>query len=205
MKSLSYLWSKVLRRLRGRAIYNSRVDRTSTVEPGSAFVNSTMGRHSFCGYDCDIAGADIGHFCSIANQVAIGGGRHPIEWVSTSPCFYEGRDSIEKKFSTFSRPEPPRVSIGSDVWIGYRAIVMQGVRIGHGAVVGAGAVVTRDVPDYAVVAGVPAAFVRYRFDEATRNALVASRWWDRPDEVLSKCADEIRNPIRFLRKLNQCV
>lgn len=202
--SLSYLWSKGIRRIRGAAIRNSNVHRTSTVEPGSSFVNSKMGRHSFCGYDCDISGADIGAFCSIANRVAIGGGRHPIEWASTSPTFYEGRDSVAKKFSTFSRPEPARVSIGSDVWIGYGVTIMQGVSIGHGAVVGAGAVVTRDIPDYAIVAGVPATVIRYRFDGVLRQNLLESRWWDVPDGVLEQCADEIRDPVAFLQKLSRC-
>ena len=107
----------------------------SKVEAGSSFAASTMGRHSFCGYDCEIVGADIGHFCSIANCVMIGGGQHPVDWVGMSPVFYEGRDSVAKKFSAFARPAPRRVAIGSDVWIGHRAIILQGVKIGDGAVV----------------------------------------------------------------------
>lgn len=204
MLPLAYLWSKLLRKARGAAIRGSVVPSTSTVEPGSAFIGSTMGRHSFCGYDCEISATDIGHFCSIANQVVIGGGRHPVEWAGMSPVFYEGRDSVTKKFSTFERPEPMRTSIGSDVWIGYRAIIMQGVTVGHGAVVGAGSVVTRDVPPYAIVAGSPARLIRYRFEEQLREALLASRWWDRSDTVLELCADQVRDPARFLERLNQC-
>ena len=176
----------------------------SKVEAGSSFVASSMGRHSFCGYDCEIVGADIGHFCSIANYVAIGGGQHPVDWVGMSPVFYEGRDSVAKKFSTFTRPLPRRVTIGSDVWIGYRAIILQGVKIGDGAVIGAGAVVTQDVEPYAIVAGVPARLIRYRFEEDLRSALVASCWWERDDATLEKCAHEIRDPVRFLRALSQC-
>lgn len=204
MPSLVYLWSKMLRRLRGAAVRNSIVHPTSTVEPGSSFVDGTMGRHSFCGYDCEISGADIGHFCSIANQVVVGGGRHPVDWAGMSPVFYEGRDSVAKKFSTFPRPSPQRTSIGSDVWIGYSAIIMQGVTIGDGAVIGAGSVVTRDVPPYAIVGGSPARLIRYRFDGPLREALLASRWWDRSDAVLERCADQIRDPARFLKQLNQC-
>lgn len=205
MPPLVYLWSKMLRRIRGAAIRNSTVHPSSTVEPGSSFVGGTMGRHSFCGYDCEISGADIGQFCSIANQVAIGGGRHPVDWVGTSPVFYEGRDSIARKFSTFPRPSPPRTRIGNDVWIGYRAIIMQGVTIGDGAVVGAGSVVTRDVPPYAIVGGSPARLIRYRFDQPLREALLESRWWDRSDAVLDRCAKHIRDPARFLEHLKQCV
>jgi acetyltransferase-like isoleucine patch superfamily enzyme len=201
---IEYYWAKFARIARRAAIRNSKVDPTSKVEPGSAFINSVMGRHSFCGYDCEISNADIGHFCSLADYVVIGGGRHPIAWVGTSPVFYEGRDSVAKKFSSFARPAPERTTIGSDVWIGYRAIIMQGVAIGPGAVVGAGAVVTRDVPPYAIVAGSPARLLRYRFDDALRHALLASRWWDQPDSILERCAEEIRDPYRFLERLKQC-
>jgi Hexapeptide repeat of succinyl-transferase len=112
-------------------------------------------------------------------------------------------DSVAKKFSTFPRPEPLRTTIGSDVWIGYRATILQGVTIGHGAVIGAGSVVTRDVPPYPIVAGSPVR-VRYRFDEALRDALLVSRCWDRPDAVLERWAGQIRDPERFLERLSQC-
>jgi acetyltransferase-like isoleucine patch superfamily enzyme len=199
-----YYWSKFLRKLRGPAIRGSRIGRGSKIEAGSAFLNSTMGRYSFCGYDCEISSADIGDFCSIANFVAIGGGQHPINWVGTSPVFYQGRDSVTKKFASFPRPAPKRVIIGSDVWIGYRAVVMQGVKIGHGAVVGAGAVVTRDVEPYSIVAGLPARHLRYRFDGELRAAMLASKWWERDEVTLTTCAHEIRDPKKFLEALKQC-
>lgn len=199
-----YLWAKSVKRLRGAAIRKSRIHPTSKVEPGSQFYDSVMERHSFCGYDCDIIMADIGPFCSIANQVAIGGGRHPIEWVSTSPVFYEGRDSVRKKFSEFARPAVLRTLIGADVWIGFRAVLMQGVTVGPGAVIGAHSVVTNDVPPYAIVGGTPARLISYRFDDAIRARLVASRWWELSDEVIEPMALWIRDPERFLREVEQC-
>jgi len=205
MFGLGYLWSKGLRRARGAAIKNSKIGEGSVVEPGSAFIDSAMGRHSFCGYDCDIVGAEIGNFTSIANNVAIGGGRHPIEWAGMSPVFYAGRDSVKAKFSNFERIPPKRAYIGSDVWIGYRAIVMQGVTVGDGAVIGAGAIVTRDVLPYEIVAGAPARHIRYRFDEPMRSALLDSRWWDLDDAIIEQCASEIRDPAGFIRKLSTCV
>jgi acetyltransferase-like isoleucine patch superfamily enzyme len=201
---LEYLWSKIIKKARGASIKKSKIHSSSKVESGSSFFNSTMDRHSFCGYDCEIANADIGPFCSIADHVAIGGGRHPIEWVGTSPVFYAGRDSVRKKFAEFSRPDPLRVSIGADVWIGYRAIVMQGVTIGPGAVIGAGAVVTRDVAPYAMVGGVPARRFSDRFDQKLQKALLASRWWERSDEELAHASLYIRDPERFLQELGSC-
>ena len=78
------------------------------------------------------------------------------------------------------------VSIGNDVWIGARVIVLGGVTIGNGAVIGAGSVVTRDVPPYAVVAGTPARLIRYRFEEPVIRRLEELRWWDKPEEELKR-------------------
>lgn len=204
MWSFLYYWSKILKKMRGAAISESFLGEGSKVESGSSFIRSSMGRHSFCGYDCEIANADIGNFCSIANSVVIGGGEHPTDWVSTSPVFYKGRDSVRKKFSEYERPAPRRCSIGSDVWIGAGVVVLQGVEIGHGAVVGAGAVVTKSVEPYAVVAGVPARHISYRFDEELIEELLNSRWWERADYSLAKCAREVRNPKKFLSLLSKC-
>lgn len=199
---LEYLYSKLLKKLRGRAVRGSRIHPTSKVEAGSQVVDSTMDRHSFCGYDCDIYFADIGPFCSIANGVIIGGGVHPIDWVSTSPVFYKGRDSVKTKLSEHERKPPLRTSIGPDVWIGSRAIIKQGVSVGTGAVIGMGAVVTCDVAPYEVVAGVPARHLRFRFPEEVSNQLLASRWWELADAKLSGSAVHAQDPVAFLRSID---
>lgn len=195
---LSYLIPKALKKLRGSAVKESQIHQTSTVESGTSFVRSTMGRYSFCGYDCEIEYTDIGAFVSIANKVVLGGGKHPMGWVGMSPAFYEGRDSIAFKASTHSRPAPTRISIGNDVWIGHSVIVMQGVTIGNGAVVGAGAVVTRAVPDYGIVAGNPARLIRYRFDDETIRRLLATAWWDFDAELLRSLGDTMTDVHAFL-------
>ena len=110
--------SKMLKRMRFSAVTQSVIHPTSTVESGSSVTNSTLCRHSFCGYDCEIIHADIGSFVSIANNVVIGASQHPLSWVSTSPAFYRGRDSIAFKAAKHEREEIKRVSIGNDVWIG---------------------------------------------------------------------------------------
>jgi acetyltransferase-like isoleucine patch superfamily enzyme len=195
---VSYIWSRVLRKARMAALSDSTVHPTSKVEAGTSFASSTMGRHSFCGYDCDVSDADIGSFVSIANCVVLGGGRHPMEWVAMSPVFYEGRDSVRAKFATHKRTSPRCVTIGHDVWIGHSAIVLPGVTIGHGAVVGAGSVVTKPVPDYAIVAGNPARLIRYRFGAPTIERLLRIRWWTLDDQALLALGPFFNDVDRFL-------
>lgn len=195
---LSLAAFKLLKKLRLTAVKASSVHATSKLESGTSFYFSTMGRHSFCGYDCDVSHADIGSFVSIANGVVIGGGRHPMEWVGMSPVFYAGRDSVKAKFATHAREPARRVSVGHDVWIGRSAIVLPGVKIGDGAVVGAGAVVTKPVPPYAIVAGNPGHVLRYRFSESVVERLVATQWWTLEDESLRRLGPYFNDVDRFL-------
>ncbi|WP_420384920.1 CatB-related O-acetyltransferase [Roseivirga sp.] len=201
MSKLIYFWSKFFKKFRGKAIVNSDIHPTSTVEAGSEVVNSSFGKHSFCGYDCEIINTDIGAFCSIANKVIIGGGMHPMEWVSMSPAFYEGRDSIKAKFAKHKRETPLRTQVGNDVWIGECTLIKQGVSIGNGAVIGMGSVVTKDVAPYSIVAGVPAREIRKRFDEITAKKLLDSAWWDWTDDKIAGMGDYFNDPDIFLSKV----
>ena len=196
-----YYWSKFFKKLKGKAIVGSSIHRTSKVEAGSEVVNSTFDKHSFCGYDCEIINTDIGSFCSIANRVIIGGGMHPMEWVATSPVFYEGRDSVKAKFSEHKRPTPKRTTIGNDVWIGECVLIKQGVTIGHGAVIGMGSVVTKDIAPYSIVAGVPARLIRKRFDADIIADLLASEWWNLPEDTLKNAAKFFKEPKLFIESI----
>jgi chloramphenicol O-acetyltransferase type B len=198
-----FLYSKVLKKLRGSAIRNCVIHKSSVVESGCTLYNTKMERHSFCGYNCEITNADIGSFCSIANGVIIGGGMHPIDWLSTSPVFYSGRDSVKAKFSVHERAAPKKVTIGHDVWVGQNVLIKQGVNIGIGAVIGMGSVVTRDVAPYAIVAGCPAKIIKSRFDEDLREKLLSSAWWDLEDSILLQHGQLIKNPKSFIESLNK--
>lgn len=202
MQPLAYLLAKLLKKSRLSAVSQSTVHPSSKLESGTSFFASHMDKHSFCGYDCDIHSADIGRFVSIANGVVIGGGHHPMEWVGMSPVFYRGRDSVKAKFSEHDREPVRRVRIGHDVWIGRSAIVLPGADIGHGAVVGAGAVVTKSVPPYAIVAGNPARLIRYRFSEAVVQRLLASAWWDLDEDLLHALGPLIKDVEAFLNQLD---
>lgn len=198
LQRVALIAAKLLKKARLSAAKNSVIHPTSKLESGTSFYNSTLDRHSFCGYDCDVANADIGSFVSIANGVVIGGGRHPMEWVAMSPVFYEGKDSVKAKFSTHPRTAAKRVTIGHDVWIGRSAIVLPGVSIADGAVVGAGAVVTKPVPAYAIVAGNPAKILRYRFSEPVIERLLRTRWWTKDETELLRLGPLFNDVDRFL-------
>jgi len=123
----------------------------------------------------------IGRYCSIADRVEILlGGDHRLDWASTFPfaAFAEVWPAAEDGRYHASRGD---VVIGHDVWIGSGAMILSGVTIGHGAAVAARAVVTKDVPPYAIVGGNPARAIRTRFDGATVAALLDAAWWDLPD------------------------
>ncbi len=187
-----------LKKLRFSAVHASIVHDSSKVESGTIFFHSKMQRYSFCGYDCEIFHTDIGSFTSIANGVICGGGRHPMEWVAMSPVFYEGRDSVKTKFSNHKRDSVKPIVIGHDVWIGRSAVVLSGVNVGIGAVIGAGSVVTKNIPPYAVVAGNPARLIRYRFSENIIQRLLCTSWWELPDERLRELGQYFNDVEKFL-------
>jgi acetyltransferase-like isoleucine patch superfamily enzyme len=128
----------------------------------------------------------VGRYCSFANDITILlGGNHRTDWGTTYPFSDLTEQWPEAKGLPSTLWSRGNVLIGSDVWIGAGAMILSGVNIGHGAVVGARAVVTRDVPPYAIVVGNPATVTKLRFSDTQIAALLAYPWWDRPrDEVV---------------------
>jgi acetyltransferase-like isoleucine patch superfamily enzyme len=135
----------------------------------------------------------IGAFCSIGPDVVfVTGGIHPVDWVSSFP--FRAKFGLPGAFKDGMPMTRGPVVVGNDVWIGGEAMVLSGVTIGDGAVVAARAVVTRDVPPYAVVAGTPARLLRFRFDERTVEELLQIRWWEWPDKKIVEAVPFLSSP-----------
>ena len=144
------------------------------------YLNLTMGEHSYCFASHVISGTKIGKYCSIAKGAVIHPAEHDVYTVSTSPNV--PGHVYDEKYGWSGG-----AIIGNDVWIGRNAIILNSCKnIGDGAIVAAGAVVTKDVPPYAIVGGVPARVIKYRFSPAIIKKLLASQWWNLPDSVLEK-------------------
>lgn len=162
---------------------NSNLGSYCVVFYNTFLIDSNIGSHSYIQKNSAVVNANIGKFCSIASNVIIGPGIHKTDRISTHPSFYLKSTPLVKKYSdqdTFDSSK--RTYIGNDVWIGEKSIIIDGVTIGNGAVVAAGAVVTKDVPPYAVVGGVPAKHLKDRFDGETIALLEESEWWNYPEE-----------------------
>lgn len=152
----------------------------------NTYFEGSMGYGSYIGPDGSFLGK-VGRFTSIAGKCYVVAGRHPYKepFVTTCPMFFSLMKqngytfANEQLYDEFKYAEGNHlVVIGSDCWIGYDVKLIEGVRIGDGAMVLAGAVVTKDVPPYAIVGGVPAKIIDYRYDEETIQFLLKTRWWD---------------------------
>jgi acetyltransferase-like isoleucine patch superfamily enzyme len=156
--------------------------------------NVRIDQYSYVGYGTSINYCQIGKYCSIGADVKIGLGKHPISRVSTSPIFYSNKNSLGIKIvegSDFKEFE--EVKIGNDVWIGSNAIVMGGITIGDGAIIAAGSVVTKNVKPYAIVGGIPAKVIKYRFEEEEICKLLELKWWNWSFEKIKKNKDKFRD------------
>ena len=154
-----------------------------------------MGDYSYVVNDSQMTYTTIGKFCSIAAMTRINPGNHPMHratqahFTYRASAYFEG-EADDAEF--FAWRKSHRVHIGHDVWIGHGAIVLPGRRIGNGAVIAGGAVVTKDVPDYTIVAGNPARPIRQRFSEETAGRLVRLSWWDWDHESLRVALPDFR-------------
>lgn len=207
-----YIYVKDKIRYRNFVHYNftTKISSASSFEGANVIGNNTwfcgnMGYGTYICNDCSIIG-NIGRFCSIAPEVKNTLGVHPISepYVSTSPMFFSLRKQTGKTFAKkqlFEELKEP-IEIGHDCWIGQRVFIVGGVKIGIGAVVLAGAVVTKDVPPYSIVGGVPAKVLKYRYDDDTIKFLLKSEWWNRPIDWLEANHELFCDIDEFKRAMN---
>lgn len=189
----------VLAKKGSRDMYNKFRFKKSIIDGGSSFCSKTilypnsrvlsscvfnnviLGSYTYVGRNSLLQNVKVGKFCSIANDVMIGLGTHPLDLFSTSPLFYRKHNTFKIKLvqENLVFKEYTETVIENDVWIGARVTILDGVKIHNGALVAAGAVVTKDVPAYAIVAGVPAKIIKYRFDKVKIEYLLKTKWWSK--------------------------
>ena len=159
------------------SFYNSKLGKYSRIYPFTKISNSLIGNLSYISYGCMINNCQIGNYCSIASGVKIGLGKHPVNFISTSPIFYSLKNPIKKTFIESQKfTEREKITVGSDVWIGANVVIFDGLSIGDGAIVGANCVVTKNIPPFAIVVGSPGKVIGYRFSEENVQKLLSLKW-----------------------------
>lgn len=190
------------------SVKTSALGRYTQVGARTLITDTRLGDYSYVVQDCEIIHSQIGKFVSIASHVRINPGNHPMERASQSHFTYRASayfDGEADEPAFFNRRRERPVKIGNDVWVGHGAIILPGRNIGDGAVVAAGAVVTKDVEPYMIVAGNPARPIRPRFPRDIAAQLQAIAWWDWSHADLHSRLSDFRaeNVAWFVEKYTQ--
>ena len=175
-------------------IFKSKLNGCNVINRGNFISDSEIGFATYTGMNCIIKDTTIGKFCDLSWNLSLGGGQHHIlRTVKYSE--YHLNQILNGSSPIIHKPEPP-TQIGNDVWIGNGAIVLRGVKVGDGAVIGAGTVVTKDVEPYTVVVGVPARPIKKRFSDVIINELLELKWWDWSiDKIREKREILLKEPL----------
>ncbi len=181
----------------------------NTIGERSLISGSKIGFATYLGNDVELLNTKIGRYCSIARDVRVVSATHPTSvFVSTSPVFFSTIEQCGFSFVSETKYEEQKyidgyfTIIGNDVWIGEGALIIGGTKIGNGVVIAARAVVTKDVPDYAIVAGVPARIIRYRFNNDQVDFLRRLSWWNKDFNWIKRHSHLFNDIDSLIRNVN---
>jgi len=184
----------------------STFTRYTSLQRKAKLLHSHVGRHSRICINTELLFTSVGNFSIIARNCVVGLGAHPTNTISPHSIFYKKNrwkwHNDWYKDTGFRESEKP-VTIGNGVWIGIQCLILDGVTIGDGAIVAAGSVVTKDVPPFAVVGGGPAKVLKYRFSEDVIKRLQEIKWWNLPDEEITRVKDLFHIPNPTLEDLDK--
>jgi phosphonate metabolism protein (transferase hexapeptide repeat family) len=191
----------------GCEIHNSDFGAYCEVGRGSRVTNSSFADYAYCDQHADIANTSVGKFANIAAMVRIGPTDHPMANASLHHFLYRSAyywDDVADDPAFFAARAARRTVLGPDCWIGHGVIIKPDVTVGAGAVIASGAVVTKDVPPYMIMAGLPATPLRPRFEARVADRLLALAWWDWSHEALREALPDFRalQAEAFLEKYN---
>lgn len=178
-------------------IIDSHINSNASINRGSNILRSVIGKFTYTTERIRILNAVVGNFCGISWQSSIGAGKHHLDHVAMQPLWrfhmfdtgnldHDKNKELKKRYKKMTK-----CIVGNDVWIAPNVVIMTDLKIGNGAVIGAGAIVTKNVEPFSIVAGVPAKVLRKRFDEKIIDALEKIQWWNWPTQIIRENLDLI--------------
>jgi acetyltransferase-like isoleucine patch superfamily enzyme len=170
-------------------VTNSHLKQYSRLKEYYELHNSTLGEYSYISQYSIVNKSEIGKFCSIAHGSYIGLWEHNTQVTTHSFYLYEHSGNFVKGYKNYDK-DNIITTLGSDVWVGANAVILKGINVGDGAIIGASAVVTKDVPSYAIVVGNPAKIIKYRYNRDDIIWLLKIKWWDFSREKIKEIIEQ---------------
>ncbi len=185
---------------------NASFEGYSTIGNSSNLSNSQIGIMSYIGNDCDLNHCIIGRYCSIADRVRVLAGKHPTHtFVSTHPAFYSTdyqysfvHKQAYEEHNYLDSDKKTKLMIGNDVWIGSDVLLLEGIKVGDGAIIAAGACVVKDVEPYSIIGGVPAKKIKMRFTNVEISRLLENKWWNWTQKEIKDNIDSFQDINKWM-------